>query len=174
MIVHLVKYRRRYVAMGFRRFIRKLIIVACHVLRRSRRTTFPIIGWQPPVDRLFGIWAIRRAGFSWRHQPSAPARANNRHRSTTHPRQRCLRVPATRAAGAPTATSNHSADRNRTRYPDDMGRIQTEHDLPGTPTLARPSQRAALRLDLALADACGTVLDPERGTGALRLRRSAN
>ena len=65
MMAHLIKDRRRYVAMEFRRFIRELIIVACHVIRRSRRTTLRIIGWQPPVDRLFSIWgAIRRAGFT--------------------------------------------------------------------------------------------------------------
>ena len=65
MMAHLIKDRRRYVAMEFRRFIRELIIVACHVIRRSRRTTLRIIGWQPSVDRLFSIWgAIRRAGFT--------------------------------------------------------------------------------------------------------------
>ena len=65
MLAHLIKDRRRCVAMEFRRFIREMIIVACHVIRRSRRTTLRIIGWQPSVDRLFSIWgAIGRAGFT--------------------------------------------------------------------------------------------------------------
>ena len=65
MFAHLIKDRRRLVAMEFRRFIREMIIVACHVIRRSRRTTLRIIGWQPSIDRLFSIWgAIGRAGFT--------------------------------------------------------------------------------------------------------------
>ena len=65
MFAHPIKDRRRYVAMEFRRFIREMIIVACHVIRRSRRTTLRIIGWQPSVDQLFSIWGvIGRAGFT--------------------------------------------------------------------------------------------------------------
>lgn len=65
MFAHLIKDRRRYVAMEFRRFIREMIIVACHVIRRSRRITLRISGWQPSVDQLFSIWgAIGRAGFA--------------------------------------------------------------------------------------------------------------
>ena len=65
LMAHRIKDRRRYVAMEFRRFIPEMIVVAWHVIRRSRRTTLRIIGWQPSINRLFSIWgAIRRTGFT--------------------------------------------------------------------------------------------------------------
>ena len=45
MTAHLIKDRRPYAAMEFRWFVREMIVVACHVIRQSRRTTLRIIGW---------------------------------------------------------------------------------------------------------------------------------
>lgn len=65
MIAHLFKDRRRYVAMEYRGVVHEMNVVACHVIRRSRRTTLRFIGWHPSIDRLFSIWgAIGRAGFT--------------------------------------------------------------------------------------------------------------
>ena len=44
------------VAIEFRRFIREMILLPCQVIRRARRTTLRIIGWQPTTDRLFSTW----------------------------------------------------------------------------------------------------------------------
>ena len=64
MMMHLKADRRRYVAMEFRRFVREMILVPCQVIRRARRTTLRIIGWQPTTDRLFSVWrTIERTGF---------------------------------------------------------------------------------------------------------------
>lgn len=65
MMMHLKTDRRKYVAMEFRRFIREMILLPCQVIRRARRTTLRIIGWQPTTDRLFSAWrAIERTGFT--------------------------------------------------------------------------------------------------------------
>lgn len=65
MMMHLKADRKRYVAMEFRRFIREMILLPCQVIRRARRTTLRIIGWQPTTDRLFSAWrAIERTGFT--------------------------------------------------------------------------------------------------------------
>ena len=64
LMMHRKADRRRYVAMEFRTFIREMILIPCQVIRRARRTTLRIIGWQPSVDRLFSVWgAIERTGF---------------------------------------------------------------------------------------------------------------
>ena len=64
MMMHLKADRRKYIAMEFRTFIREIILVPCQVIRRARRTTLRIIGWQPSVDRLFSTWnTIERTGF---------------------------------------------------------------------------------------------------------------
>ncbi len=55
LMMHLKADRRRYIAMEFRTFIREMIVISCHVIRRARRTTLWIIGWQPSVDRLFSV-----------------------------------------------------------------------------------------------------------------------
>ena len=41
------------IALEFRTFVREIILLPCQVIRRARRTTLQIIGWQPSVDRLF-------------------------------------------------------------------------------------------------------------------------
>ena len=65
MMMHLKTDRRKYIAMEFRTFIREMILVPCQVIRRARRTTLRIIGWQPSVDRLFSTWrTIERTGFT--------------------------------------------------------------------------------------------------------------
>ena len=56
MMMHLKADRRKYIAMEFRRFIREMILLPCQVIRRARRTTLRIIGWQPTTDRLFSTW----------------------------------------------------------------------------------------------------------------------
>ncbi len=64
MMMHLKADRRKYVAMEFRRFVREMILVPCQVIRRARRTTLRIIGWQPTTDRLFSAWrTIERTAF---------------------------------------------------------------------------------------------------------------
>ena len=65
MMMHFKVDRRKYIAMEFRTFIREMILVPCQVIRRARRTTLRIIGWQPSVDRLFSTWrTIERTGFT--------------------------------------------------------------------------------------------------------------
>ena len=65
MMMHFKADRRKYIAMEFRTFIREMILVPCQVIRRARRTTLRIIGWQPSVDRLFSTWrTIERTGFT--------------------------------------------------------------------------------------------------------------
>ncbi len=65
MMMHLKADRKRYIAMEFKRFIREMILLPCQVIRRARRTTLRIIGWQPTTDRLFSVWrAIERTGFT--------------------------------------------------------------------------------------------------------------
>ena len=65
MMMHFKADRRRFIAMEFRTFIREMILVPCQVIRRARRTTLRIIGWQPSVDRLFSTWrTIERTGFT--------------------------------------------------------------------------------------------------------------
>ncbi len=64
MMMHLKADRRKYIAMEFKRFIREMILLPCQVIRRARRTTLRIIGWQPTTDRLFSTWnTIERTGF---------------------------------------------------------------------------------------------------------------
>ena len=64
MMMHLKTDRRKYVAMEFRGFVREMILLPCQVIRRARRTTLRIIGWQPATDRLFSAWRmIERTGF---------------------------------------------------------------------------------------------------------------
>ena len=65
MMMHFKADRKKYIAMEFRTFIREMILVPCQVIRRARRTTLRIIGWQPSVDRLFSTWnTIERTGFT--------------------------------------------------------------------------------------------------------------
>ena len=65
MMMHLKADRKRFIAMEFRTFIREMILLPCQVIRRARRTTLRIIGWQPSVDRIFSVWrTIERTGFT--------------------------------------------------------------------------------------------------------------
>ncbi len=64
LMMHFKADRRKYIAIEFRRFIREMILLPCQVIRRARRTTLRIIGWQPTTDRLFSTWnTIERTGF---------------------------------------------------------------------------------------------------------------
>ncbi len=64
MMMHLKADRRKYIAIEFGRFVREMILVPCQVIRRARRTTLRIIGWQPTTDRLFSAWrTIERTAF---------------------------------------------------------------------------------------------------------------
>jgi len=57
--------RRQYICMEFRTFLNRIILIPCRVVRRGRRTTLRIIGYQPAMDRLFSTWcAIERSGFT--------------------------------------------------------------------------------------------------------------
>ena len=64
MMMHRHRDRQQYVRMEFRRFIRSIILIPCHVVRRARGTTLRLIGYQPTLDRLFSTWRIiERTGF---------------------------------------------------------------------------------------------------------------
>ena len=54
MMMHLKADRKRYIAMAFKRFIREMILLPCQVIRRARRTTLRIIGWQPTTEVVWG------------------------------------------------------------------------------------------------------------------------
>ena len=56
--------RRRYIGMEFAAFLNQIILIPCRVVRRARRTTLRIIGYQPALHRLFSAWCtIERTGF---------------------------------------------------------------------------------------------------------------
>ena len=57
--------RRQYIRMEFRTFLQHIILIPCQVVRRARRTTLRILGYQPALNRLFSTWcAIERSGFT--------------------------------------------------------------------------------------------------------------
>jgi len=57
--------RRQYLRMEFRTFLQQIILIPCQVVRRARRTTLRILGYQPGLQRLFRTWcAIERSGFT--------------------------------------------------------------------------------------------------------------
>jgi len=65
MMMHLKSDRSWYIRMEFRRFINSLILIPCRVVRRARRITLRIIGYQPALDRLFSAWhTIEGTGFT--------------------------------------------------------------------------------------------------------------
>ena len=65
MMMHLQSDRRQYVRMEFRAFLNRIILIPCRVVRRARRTTLRVIGYQPALDRLFSAWCtIERTGFT--------------------------------------------------------------------------------------------------------------
>ena len=65
MMMHRHNDRRQYIGMEFRTFVNRIILIPAQVVRRARRTTLRIIGYQPALERLFNTWcAIERAGFS--------------------------------------------------------------------------------------------------------------
>jgi hypothetical protein len=64
MMMHRHRDREQYVGMEFRRFIHSIILIPCRVVRRARRITLRLIGYQPTLDRLFSTWCIiQRTGF---------------------------------------------------------------------------------------------------------------
>ena len=65
LMMHRQSDRRQYVCMEFRAFLNRIILIPCRVVRRARRTTLRIIGYQPALDRLFSTWCtIERTGFT--------------------------------------------------------------------------------------------------------------
>jgi len=65
MMMHRHNDRRQYIGMEFRTFVNRIILIPAQVVRRARRTTLRIIGYQPALDRLFSTWcAIEHTGFS--------------------------------------------------------------------------------------------------------------
>ena len=65
MMMHRHNDRRQYIRMEFRTFVNRIILIPAQVVRRARRTTLRIIGYQPALERLFSTWcAIEHSGFS--------------------------------------------------------------------------------------------------------------
>ena len=65
LMMHRLSDRRQYIRMEFRAFLNRIILLPCRVIRRARRTTLRIIGYQPTLDRLFSTWCtIERTGFT--------------------------------------------------------------------------------------------------------------
>lgn len=65
LMMHRKAERRLYIAMEFRRFLHRIILIPCRVSRRARRITLRLIGYQPTLDRLFSAWhTIERTGFT--------------------------------------------------------------------------------------------------------------
>ena len=65
MMMHRHCDRRQYIRMDFRTFVNRIILIPAQVVRRARRTTLRIIGYQPALERLFSTWcAIEHTGFS--------------------------------------------------------------------------------------------------------------
>jgi len=65
MMMHRHCDRRQYIRMEFRTFVNRIILIPAQVVRRARRTTLRIIGYQPTLERLFSTWcAIEHTGFS--------------------------------------------------------------------------------------------------------------
>jgi hypothetical protein len=64
MMMHLKRDRDLYIRMEFRRFMNRLILIPCRVVRRARSIVVRILGYQPTLDRLFSAWnTIERTGF---------------------------------------------------------------------------------------------------------------
>jgi len=65
LMMHRNTDRRHYIAMEFRTFLHRIILIPCRVVRRARRTILRILGYQPALHELFGAWcAIERSGFT--------------------------------------------------------------------------------------------------------------
>jgi len=65
LMMHRQRDRAEYLAMEFRRFLHRMILIPCRVIRRARSTTLRLIGYQPTLDRFFSTWlAIERMGFA--------------------------------------------------------------------------------------------------------------
>ncbi len=65
MMMHLKSDRREYIRMEFRRFLHRIILIPCRVVRRARSITIRLLGYQPTLDRLFSAWhTIERTGFA--------------------------------------------------------------------------------------------------------------
>ncbi len=67
MMRHLKGDRDAYIRMEFRRFMNRLILIPCRIVRWARSIVVRIIGYQPTLDRLFSAWnTIERTGFGER------------------------------------------------------------------------------------------------------------
>ena len=65
MMMHLQADRETYSRMEFPRFLHRMILIPCRVIRRARTITLRLIGYQPSLDRLFSTaLAIERAQFT--------------------------------------------------------------------------------------------------------------
>lgn len=64
MMMHLKRDRATYIAMEFRGFLHRMILLPCQVLRRARGIQLRLIGNQPTQDRLHSVWrCIERTAF---------------------------------------------------------------------------------------------------------------
>ena len=64
LMMHRKSDRSEYIRMEFRRFIHRIILIPCRVMRRARTITLRLIGYQPTLDRFFSAWrTIERTGF---------------------------------------------------------------------------------------------------------------
>lgn len=65
LMMHRQGHRREYLAMEFRRFLHRMILIPCPVIRRARSTTLRLLGYPPTLGRFFSIWlAIERMSFA--------------------------------------------------------------------------------------------------------------
>jgi len=64
MMMHRKRDRRDYIRMEFRRFFHSLVLIPAMVQRRTRGITVRLLGYTPPLDRLFSAWTtIERLRF---------------------------------------------------------------------------------------------------------------
>jgi hypothetical protein len=64
MMMHLKSDRHEGVNMEFRRFLHSFILIPCRVVRRARGISLRLLGYRPPLDRIFSSWqTIERTVF---------------------------------------------------------------------------------------------------------------
>lgn len=65
LMMHRTADRALYIRMEFRRFLHRIILIPCRVVRRARSITLRLIGYQPSLDQLFSAWrTIERLTFT--------------------------------------------------------------------------------------------------------------
>lgn len=65
MMDHRKADRLAYIRMEFRRFVASIILIPAMGMRRARRITVRIIGYQPALGRFFSAWrTIEHTGFT--------------------------------------------------------------------------------------------------------------